>query len=336
MATSGQDALTRVESSEVDLILLDIIMPQMDGFQVCERLKSSEKHRTIPIIFVTARDDERDEARGLQLGAVDFLTKPVNAPVVRARVNTHLVLKFAQETLLKQNQDLREMAQLREDVDQIIRHDLISPLNAIIGFSDILQDVLEMDDEQKKMCRAVIDSGYKLLDMINLSQQMYKMEKGKYRLKPLAIDLLSMVEKIINTHGIQLQKKGLDVQLFLNGQRVEPQKKFMVFGEELLCYSLLNNLFKNAIEASPEGEVISLFLVQADLAEISLHNVGSVPTAIRETFFDKFSTSGKPGGTGLGTYSAQLMAETQQGSIHLQTSDEEGTLITVRLQPASE
>jgi CheY-like chemotaxis protein len=111
----------------------------------------------------------------------------------------------------------------------------------------------------------------------------------------------------------------------------------IAWGEELLCYSMLGNLVKNAIEASPEGGTVDLSIGRTDgEAIVRVHNAGAVPEAIRSRFFEKYSTSGKSGGTGLGTYSARLMARVQHGDIEMQTGEAPGTTLTVRLAAAPE
>jgi diguanylate cyclase (GGDEF)-like protein len=101
MATSGEQALTICKSNPPDLVLLDVVMPGMDGFEVCKRLKADEATRNIPVIFVTAHTDSAQETHGLSIGAVDFIAKPINPAVVRARVKTHLTLKFQSDLLRK-------------------------------------------------------------------------------------------------------------------------------------------------------------------------------------------------------------------------------------------
>jgi signal transduction histidine kinase len=103
-----------------------------------------------------------------------------------------------------------------------------------------------------------------------------------------------------------------------------------MLGEGLLCYSMLSNLVKNALEASPEGGVVTIGLCTGAQPEVTVHNMGAVPEAIRDRFFEKYATQGKSSGTGLGTYSAQLIARTLGGDIHMRTSEQEGTTVTVR------
>ena len=138
-ATSGEKALQLVHRSPApELILLDIMMPGMSGYEVCRKLREDEQSRDIPVIFVSAMGEEMDETKGLQLGAVDFIRKPVSPPIVRARLKNHLALFRARQQLQVQNQELTKAAQLREDIERITRHDLKSPLNGIIGFPSLL------------------------------------------------------------------------------------------------------------------------------------------------------------------------------------------------------
>ena len=239
-------------------------------------------------------------------------------------------LAKSRQLLEQQNLELRAAAELREDVDRIMRHDLKTPLNAIIGLSDLLLKNL-VDTTQAEMCKMVLDSGYTLLSMINLSLDLYKMERGTYLFKPNAVNILPLLHKIEAANQGLLRAKKLAVDIVLDGRMPESAESFSILGEELLCYSLLGNLVKNAIEASPKGERITLSLANGPRAAIAIHNQGSVPEAIRETFFEKYVTAGKQSGTGLGTYSARLMAETQNSTIHLETSDAQGTTITLRM-----
>ena len=117
----------------------------------------------------------------------------------------------------------------------------------------------------------------------------------------------------------------------LQGHPPSPGDDFWVLGDQLLLYSVLGNLVKNSIEASPAGGRISISLAGKDAASIVIHNAGAIPTPIRNRFFEKFTTSGKTGGTGLGAYSARLMVRTMKGGIGFATSEEEGTTLTVTL-----
>lgn len=236
-----------------------------------------------------------------------------------------------QQSLEQQNLALVAAAELREDVDRIMRHDLKTPLTAIIGFSDFLSKTMTMDEEQASMINTVIDAGYTLLAMINLSLDLYKMERKSYTLTPKAMDLLPLIHKIFKLNLNIVQRKRIHVDIFLDGRMPEPSEHVLILGEELLCFSMLSNLIKNAIEASPDEGSITLSLWRGAAVKIAIRNQGSVPEAIRARFFEKYVTHGKKSGTGLGTYSARLMAETQHGTIHLDSTEAGATTVIVHL-----
>ena len=336
-ARNGREML-RYAAEGPDLILLDIMMPDMDGYEGCVLLKESAATRDIPVIFVTAKITVEDEVRGLESGAVDYITKPVHGPVVRARVKTHLALQQAQKVIEQQNQEikkqndeLKETARLRDDVEQIVRHDLKSPLNQIIGAPNALLAQMTLDPLEKELLQGIEEAGYRMLNMINRSHDLYKMERGFYQLQPMPVDILAVLKKITPELQEKIERKNLSLTIFLNGQPAGPGDAFFISGEELLCHSMLANLLKNAVEASPKTETVTISLKQGDPPTIVIGNKGSVPTALRDTFFKKFATSGKPTGVGLGTYSAKLTAVTQGGDIYLDTSKEGETSLLIQL-----
>lgn len=350
LAKSGKQTIKCVLQlkGQPDLILLDINMPEMDGYEVCRILKANAVTRDIPVIFVTAMDNDVSEAKGLELGAVDYITKPIRVPIVLARVRTHLELSLTHKTLKKQNQQLQEAAQqirvaaqlresakMREEMDRIMRHDLKGPLSAIIAVPGLIEEVGALNGPQKALMQTVEESGYRLLDMINRSLDMHKMELGIYTLRATVVDMLSIVRKVISELQGLSQNKNLTISIQIHGQQSEATKgAFLIVGEELLCHSMLSNLVKNAIESAPENSEISVSLgtTQEDMY-IQIHNRGCVPQSIQKSFFEKYSTSGKKNGTGLGTYSAQLIAELHGGNILLDAdTDPEGTTLIVQLR----
>ena len=326
VAQNGQQALNAVNVINPDLILLDVIMQELDGFETCRRLKANAKTQHIPVIFLTAKTAEEDMLKGFELGGVDYVTKPFSSVVLLARVNTHLNLKFAYEALEKS-------VLLRENVDHIIRHDLKSPLSGIISVSSLLDEMPDLELERRqKFIKNIKNSSYRMLEMINNSLDIYKMETGTYVCNPEFVDILSVIKKVVAEIEYITQTNNLSVDILHNGKSTSKQDLFTVRGEQLLCYSMLANLLKNAAEASPNGEHISVSIDKNDsYCILSIHNKGAIPESIRANFFDKYTTANKHDGTGLGTYSAKLMAETQGGTINFETSEEMGTTITVSL-----
>ncbi|CAN2042733.1 histidine kinase [Candidatus Magnetomoraceae bacterium gMMP-15] len=329
---NGKMVMSSVLSAPPDLILLDIMMPEINGYEVCNQLKAEEQTRNIPVIFISALNETANKITAFSVGGVDYITKPFQEEEVLARVKTHLNLHRLQRQLEKQNKKLVEAARLREDVERITRHDLKTPLNAIIVLPQMMMTHDNIPTEFLEYLKIIEESGLIMLDMINLSLDMFRMEKKMYEIQPVNLNVAQVIRKIMNdTESLAMSKK-LSVVILINGKPAGSEVNFSVLGEELLCYSMLANLIKNALEASPEGYKITVELTdEEDMSVISIHNKGTVPRDIRDRFFDKYVTSDKTTGTGLGTYSARLIAETQGGSIHLETSEEKGTTVTVRL-----
>jgi two-component system, sensor histidine kinase and response regulator len=327
-ATSGTEALLIAEKERPDLILLDIMMPGMDGYQVCEKLQAQPETEGIPVIFVTGLGQTQNEARGFDAGAVEYITKPFSPPIVQARVRNHLLLKQAHDTLIEKNRALEENMRLREEIESITQHDLKAPLNAIIGLPDVVLEADNLTPTQRKLIQQIQKTGYRMLEQINRSLDLYRMEQGLYELKPEAI----LLEPLLRNVRLELESLGekLGVEVIIQGD-----KGVAVMGEELLLLSLFANLIKNALEAAPGGSSVTVSGSAGEVEYcVSIHNQGTVPDAIRDRFFEKLTTAGKSGGTGLGTYSARLITEIFGGKITMDSTEEGGTTVTVFIPAA--
>lgn len=231
---------------------------------------------------------------------------------------------------------LRESVRLREEVERISRHDLKTPLNSIIAVPRLLREERGLSREEEELLGIVERAGYRILSMVNLSLDLYKMEQGTYVFRPDAVDVADLVSKIMLDMHSHAESKGVSLR-FVHGARppgMDPAAPLYAWAEELLCYSMFANLLKNAVEASPEGGRVTITLSADEMATLAVHNRGVVPESIREHFFTKYATLGKASGTGLGTYSARLMARMQEGDITMRTSEADGTTLTIRLRLA--
>lgn len=314
-----------------DLVLLDIMMPGIDGFEVCSQLQNNPNTSAIPIIFLTAKTDVDTITRAFAEGAADYISKPFNPSELLARVKTQLQLKVAMNTLLQQNEELKETARLREDIERITRHDLKAPLNGIIGYPQLLKDDDNLDARQVKYLNIIEKLGYTMLDMINLSLDLFKMEQGMYEYSPTCVDVVSVIKRVCDESRQIIDKKELVVEWVFASEQSD-HATFNVFGEDLLLYSMFANLMKNAFEASPQGQAIEVMLKhEQDVAVISIKNQGAVPENMTDVFFEKYTTT-KKSGTGLGAYSAKLIAKTHGGTIGLHASQaSDTTTIAVKL-----
>lgn len=226
--------------------------------------------------------------------------------------------------------DKKDIEMLKEDVDRIMRHDLKQPLSAIIAIPQLLKMKGDLNPEQVHFINRIEEAGSRMLHMIDLSLDMFKMETGKYQYRPQRVDVIAVVSQVMEHARARLNAKKLECRLAINGKNPLQDETLMVFSEERLLYSLLSNLFINAIEASPDSSVILIEIVDSALVSIAIHNKGAVPKVIRNCFFDKYKTFGKAKGTGLGTYSVKLLASAMHHEIRMETSDEEDkTCITI-------
>lgn len=247
--------------------------------------------------------------------------------------------------LLKDIRERKKLEQLRQDVEMMSRHDLKSPLNAVIGLPYVLLEAPNLTDEQREIAAIIQESGRRMLQIVNLSLGLYRMETGAYELQSQPVDLLPLLRDIRREFQELLRARSVSLEIVnacipamadgpLSGMHGcdDHTQRFLVRGEGLLCYSMLANLIKNAVEASPRGGEVRVTLhCEQEQASLEVHNKGAVPEAIRDRFFNKYVTMGKKDGTGLGAYSARLIAETHGGDIAMQSSEEAGTTVTVRL-----
>lgn len=221
---------------------------------------------------------------------------------------------------------------LRDDIDGITRHDLRSPLTPIIGLPELMMVDPALSKRQVEMLHDIRSCGLKMLDMINGSLTLYRIEKGTHQLQPDYFDLLAELRELLREVSDKAESRQIRCTLLHQGQTPADDEQFGIYGEKLLCYTLFANLISNAIEASPPGGEVTIDLDESDRAwTVAIHNAGEVPPSIQGRFFDKFATYGKPHGTGLGTYSALMVARAHGGTIVLETSAAEGTTLTVKL-----
>jgi signal transduction histidine kinase len=337
-ASSASAALEILHSPKIpDLILLDVMMPNLDGLAFCQQIRTHPATRGIPVIFVTSKDTEEGEAAGFAAGGVDYVTKPVNPYLLSARVRTHIELKAAREEVESRNSTLLENARLREQVEQLTRHDLKNPLMVILNIPGLLMRRPGIGADEVKWLQMILSSARRMLEIINMSTGLFKMEQGTYTPTLEPVDALEMARQLAEAMARIAPERFPSIGMTLEGVPVESSDSFMVNAEEPLLYTLLANLMRNAVEASPAEGKVSVSFARGARGVIAIHNPGSIPERIRERFFQKFVTAGKPGGTGLGVYSAQLIAKTLGGEISFQTSEDAGTTMRVSLPlpPAS-
>jgi PAS domain S-box-containing protein len=229
--------------------------------------------------------------------------------------------------------DRKDLEKLKEDVEQIMRHDLKSPLNGIIGIPQLLLDDGNLTEQQVTLVQLIESTGYRILDMVNHSLDLFKMETGVYEYTPADVDATEVVQTVLNDHAGPARTKG--VSLDLSVEQAACAQDCLIRSDKDLFYHMLSNFVANAVDASPDGCPVRVSIEGLPCRVIRIRNRGAVPAEIRDKFFEKYKTWGKKGGTGLGTYSSKLMADVMGYGLYLETSDaDDETVISIFLSEA--
>jgi signal transduction histidine kinase len=255
VATNGKKALQLATKVPIpDLILLDVVMPEMDGYEVCRQLKANPNTDMIPVIFLTALEDGGDETRGFELGAIDYITKPVSHSVIKARLKSHLALIQLNEQLQQTNQALVEANRVKAQFLANISHELRTPLNAILGLSQSLQQEIlgALTQRQRQLIQTIENSGQHLLELINDILEVSKISSGQVELNlnPTSIsdlcqDSLSFVHELSRQKNIQLTSE------------IPPDLKEITVDQRRIRQALIN-LLSNAVKFTPEAGSVCL------------------------------------------------------------------------------
>lgn len=272
----------------------------------------------IDLLLIDAPGPDR---KFIPVGFALFMLSP--AVVIARRLSAALNAEERSRTL-------EENARLREDVERISRHDLKTPLNSILGAARLLHDDARLTGDQQELVGVLQRAGLRMLEMVNLSLGLFRMEIGSYALRPEAVDLRELVSRVL----VDLHSYAEANRVAVHWVRSQPAPVH-VRGEDLLCYSIVANLVKNAIEAAGPGGEVTVDLRDGDPVQVAVHNPGEVPAEIAARFFEKYVSGGKSGGTGLGTYSARMMARAQNGDVTMATGPR-GTTLTLALPALKE
>jgi len=316
VATNGKQALDVVARVRPDLMLLDVMMPEMDGFETCQRLKASEQWRDIPIIFLTAKTETADIVRGFELGAVDYVSKPFNAHELLARVNTHLTVDRQQRELQENYRRLSELERLRDSLVHMVVHDLRSPLLGLSGCLQMLQADLEgkLEAEQAGDLESALTAAQRLSEMVTSLLDVSRLEAGQMPLSKEAVDLRKVISGAIESLGGLTRGRHV---LFTSSDT-----PVTVVCDPEVIGRIVANLLGNALKFTPaSGEVRVSAVPSANEVRINVADTGpGIPPEYRERIFEKFGQvegqkEGKKHSTGLGLTFCKLAAEAHGGKI---------------------
>lgn len=261
---NGKMALRAARSAKPDLILLDIRMPDMNGYEVCEQLKSDAITLEIPVIFISASDEVLDKVKAFQVGGVDYITKPFQVEEVLARVEHQLTIQRLQKQLIAQNQQLQAEIVERKKAEEAaaaasqakteflanMSHELRTPLNAILGFTQVMMRDSLLSSDQTENLRIINRSGEHLLELINDVLELSKIESGVVLLNETSFDFYRLLDGLEEMFQIKADRKMLKMRLI-----VSPEVPQYIKSDEKKIRSCLINLLGNAIKFTESGNI---------------------------------------------------------------------------------
>ena len=325
-AENGASALAQLETSTCDLVLLDLMMPGIDGYEVTKRVRQNTALPFIPILLITAHDSP-NVAQGLDLGADDFIRKPVTVDELLARVRSLLRLKHSID-------ERDEIALQRQDFVSRLTHDLRTPLVAADRMLLLFQEgaLGNLSDQMQEVIEIMARSNSNLLAMVNTLLEVYRFEAGRKTLAFQPVNVSQLLEEVSEELSSLAAQKELAVNLDLG----EDSGISKVMGDRLELHRLFTNLIGNAIKFTDTGSV-TIRLTPATASDeyitVEVADTGpGIPLEEQPTLFERFRQgSHKSSGSGLGLYLSRRIVEAHQGTIIMNSEVGKGSVFTVRL-----
>lgn len=327
VATTGQEALDIAATALPDLVLLDVMMPDMDGFEVCRRFKNDQRLRNVPVIFVSALGDVKSKVRAFTGGGVDYVTKPFQPEELRARVATHLEFRRQRRQLAESYEKLQNLERLRDGLVHMIVHDMRSPLTGIICMLGMLKAEMvdTRDGEWLAGFNAALASANMLREMISSLLDVSRMEASKMPLDLHRVDLRGVIAD------------GIASLVALAGQRrltfTPPERPAMVFCDPDVTRRIVVNLVANAIKFTPPAGDVRIVVSSGERGvRVTVTDTGpGIPQEYHVRIFEKFGQvptrgEGQKHSTGLGLAFCKLAAEAQGGEIGVDSEVGKGSV----------
>ena len=333
-AAGGEDALKAVADAPPDIVLLDIMMPGMDGLEVCRRLKGDEKTRFLPVVMVTSLDQREDRLAAIEAGADDFITKPVDKAELLARTKSLLRLKSLHDELEERYREVVETQILKENLMQMLVHDFKNPLTGIMGYLELIGDQTTTGNCEG-CAQYALNSRYlarKMSSMVNDLLDLSRLEKDMLPLRIEDVYLRDVFDDNMREFAHGLSDKGIRASL---AQDVE---KVHVNADRTLITRVVGNMLANAIRHSPEkGGILCRIGAGGGTASFSISDEGpGIPEGAIGMVFEKFyqveaKASDMRSGAGLGLAFCELVVKAHGGHIKVANNPGRGCTFTITL-----
>jgi signal transduction histidine kinase len=338
-ASNGQGALLLMKETAFDLVLLDVVMPEMDGYEVLRRIRADDQLKNVPVIMISVVSEMQSVVRCIEAGAEDYLAKPFNPTLLKARIGACLEKKRGRDrenALFEQLQEnykrLQEVERLRDDMRNMIVHDLRTPLTAVIVGVDMLQRHGALNDEQTELMTLAAGGGRTLLAMVNDLLDVEKMESGSAQLQRVELSADALVAGALE----QVSALAVEGQIELIKEIASGLPRFS--GDEKKLTRCLVNLIANAIKFTSGGTVTVIASEEnKENIRFAIRDTGvGIPAAAFERIFEKFGQlDSRRAGTGLGLAFCKLTVEAHGGSIQVESTPGTGSTFSFSIPLAA-
>jgi signal transduction histidine kinase len=319
-----------LEKEHVDLVLLDVMMPRMSGYDVCRLIKERQRDSFVPVLLITALADQEEKNVGLQAGADDFLAKPVDRRELLLRVRLFLKLRAQDKLIREQLGKLTHLQTMKDDMVSLLVHDLRSPLSGVVAYLNLLiQDLPE--GASLNDARAALRGTDRALKTLEEALQVRLLEDGQLPIRRATVDLARLLDDAVATLEAVARRKRIEVSTAIEGTTA-------AFLDEKLVRRAIENLLANALKYTPAGKDVSVVVRRlADSVEVDVADRGpGIPADLKRHMFEKFGSveakkGGERKGVGLGLYMVKLVAEGHAGAAQVMDRDGGGAVFRVRL-----
>ncbi|MBD1836509.1 hybrid sensor histidine kinase/response regulator [Cyanobacteria bacterium FACHB-472] len=334
LAENGRSALAEIEQGPPDLVLLDVMMPGMDGYEVTKRVRDNTKLPFIPILLITAHD-HASVVEGLDTGADDFIRKPVQVDELLARVRSLLRLKHSVD-------ERDQIARQREDFVSWLTHDLRTPIVAAERMLALFQQgaLGELAPGMQEAVVTMARSNRNLLAMVNTLLEVYRYEAGRKTLTFSPIDLKQLLQEVIEELTPLAGEKHLSLVLDVGDKDAHNKLNSKVVGDRLELHRVFTNLIGNAIKFTDKGSVVVRMVPDTNLVDsdtpslvMEVQDTGpGIPAEDQAVLFERFRQGNhKRSGSGLGLHLSRRIVEAHQGAIEVKSELGKGSLFRIRL-----
>jgi two-component system sensor histidine kinase/response regulator len=323
---NGQQALNVIQIEPPDLVLLDIKMPIMDGYEVCKQLKENPQTAHIPIIFLSALNDVFDKAKAFAVGGVDYITKPFDGYEVVMRVDNQLKILKTTRALTQQNQELALLNRDLEAFNYMVSHDLRRPLTQLLGFSHFLiEDSLPPEKKQEAL-EIIFNAGEEMNQIITNLMRLARLRQESLYLEP--VNLTAIAQAIIQKLTLKEPERLVNIAI---------APDLMVNGDQKLLQLALENLLENAWKYSSTKQITKIEFFRSDEGTFCLrdHGVGFDPAGASKIFepFQRLHSLDEFSGTGIGLAIAHRIITSHNGQIWCEGAVNEGASFFFTLNP---